>query len=101
MPPLHARRVVVRPSRFGTHRLTGVRFGVEPGVEFPGATTAYAARRGTPETRTLATEADGVEVVLPPAHRLRLELLTAASPSPARHRGAAAPDRIEHTKERA
>jgi len=99
--PLHERRVVVRPSRFGRSRLTGVRFEAEPGVDYPGATTAYAARRGTPQTDGFATDADGVEVVLPPAHRLRLELLTAASPSPARHRGAAALDRIEHTKERA
>jgi len=98
--PLHTRRVVVRPSRFGTCRLAGVRFREEPGVDYPGASTAYAATRGTPVDRQIDTDADGVEIVLPPAHRLQLELITAPSNSPARHRGAAAPDRIEHTKER-
>ncbi|SDH71953.1 hypothetical protein SAMN04515691_0184 [Leifsonia sp. 98AMF] len=98
--PLHTRRVVVRPSRFGTSRLAGVRFREEPGVDYPGASTAYAATRGTPVDRQVDTDADGVEIVLPPAHRLQLELITAPSNSPARHRGAAAPDRIEHTKER-
>ncbi|GAA2050792.1 hypothetical protein [Leifsonia soli] len=103
--PLHTRRVIVRPSRFGTARLAGVRFRTEPGADYPGPSTAYAATRGTVVERHIDTDtdtdtdADGVEVVLPPAHRLQLELITAPSPSPARHRGAADLDRIEHTKE--
>lgn len=87
--PTRTRRVVVRPSRFGGSRLAAVGFGTEPGRDYPGASTAYAATRGTPEHARVETDADGV-VVLPPAHRLQLELVTAPSPSPARHRGAAA-----------
>ncbi len=104
----HTRRVAVRPSRLGRARLVGVRYGAETGLDYPGASTAYAAARGLVTDEHLSTAGDAIEVVLPPAHELRLELLTAPSTARARHRAATAAadpadpaDQSDHTKESA
>lgn len=84
------RRVVVRPSRFATDRLVGVRVTTERDGEYPGPSTAYAARPGTVVVEQHPATGDGVEVVLPPAHRADLVLLTAPATAPAHHRTARA-----------
>lgn len=81
-----ARRVVVRPSRFARRRLVGVRVTTEHGGEYPGPSTAYGARPGTATVEQVPTTEDGIEVLLPPAHRADLVLLTAPATAPAHHR---------------
>ncbi|MGN6425695.1 MAG: hypothetical protein ACTHMF_02675 [Leifsonia sp.] len=95
----HTRTVVVRPSRFGRALLAAVGFGTADGADYPGPTTAYAATQGRPGHALLDTDADGVEVVLPPAHRIDLVLVTAPAATPARHRGAPAIAQTAYSKE--
>lgn len=82
----HPRRVVVRSTRFGRRRLAAVRVSAERGGEYPGPSTAYTSRSGTAAVEHRPTEDDGVEVVLPPAHRAALVLVTAPATTPAHHR---------------
>ncbi|WP_348786512.1 hypothetical protein [Leifsonia sp. NPDC080035] len=97
--PRHARRVVVRPSRFGRARLTAVGFGTADGADYPGPTTAYAAVAGRQGHALVDTDANGVEVLLPPAHRIDLVLVTAPADAPAHHRGAPAIAQTADSKE--
>lgn len=86
--PTRTRRVVVRPAHPASPRLTAVGAVTERGGDHPGASTAYAATRGTRHHERIETDADGVVVVLPPFHRAELELFTAPS------------DPTDNTKER-
>lgn len=79
------RRVRVRPSRFGQQRLAGVTSLGERGGVFPGPATAYADTPGDPVTDSAEVDAEEIEVPLPPAHRARLSLRTAAAPGTPHH----------------
>jgi len=86
--PTRTRRVVVRPAHPASPRLTAVGAITERDGDHPGASTAYAATRGTRQHERIETDADGVVVVLPPFHRAELELFTTPS------------DPTDNTKER-
>lgn len=80
-----ARRVRVRPSRFGTQRVRAVVSRGERGGIHPGPSTAYASTPGEPFLDELALDEASVLVDLPPAHRAELTLVTAAAMERPRH----------------
>ncbi|WP_363355995.1 hypothetical protein [Microbacterium sp. LMI12-1-1.1] len=86
-------RVIVRTSRFGERRLTGVTVRTRAGGEYPGRSTAYAATPGTSTIHFLELDSDVVEVELRPAHRIDLTLHTAPSDAAPRHRAAGTAER--------
>ncbi|MEL7977451.1 hypothetical protein AAG589_16430 [Isoptericola sp. F-RaC21] len=81
----HARRVRVRPSRFGEERLTGVVTHGEDGGAWPGPSTASAGRAGTRTVATVPLDAPDLLVELPPSHRADVVLLTAPAGTAPRH----------------
>ncbi|MGF0115210.1 hypothetical protein ACQFYA_02635 [Promicromonospora sp. Marseille-Q5078] len=85
LSPTHARRVRVRPSRFGQERLTGVVTRAEDGGDWPGPSTASAGRAGSPTTATVPLDAPDLLVELPPSHRADVVLLTAPAAAAPRH----------------
>ncbi|MFF2053388.1 hypothetical protein ACFVU2_17440 [Leifsonia sp. NPDC058194] len=92
--PTRTRRVIVRPAHPASPRLVAVETVVEDDLDFPGPSTAYAARRGTPRRTRIEADGDRVVVVLPPAHRAELTLHTAPADR------TALTDRADTTKER-
>lgn len=85
LSPTRARRVRVRPSRFGEERLTGVVVHGEDGGVWPGRSTASAGRAGTRTAATVPLDAPDLLVELPPNHRADVVLLTAPAGSAPRH----------------
>ena len=85
LSPTHARRVRVRPSRFGEERLTGVVVHAEDGGVWPGPSTASADRAGTWTSATVPLDAPDLLVELPPSHRADVVLLTAPAGTAPRH----------------
>ncbi|GAB3099126.1 hypothetical protein [Isoptericola nanjingensis] len=85
LSPTRARRVRVRPSRFGEDRLTGVVVRGEDGGVWPGRSTASAGRAGTRTAATVPLDAPDLLVELPPNHRADVVLLTAPAGSAPRH----------------
>lgn len=85
LSPTRARRVRVRPSRFGEERLTGVVVHGEDGGVWPGRSTASAGRAGTRTAATVPLDAPDLLVELPPSHRADVVLLTAPAGSAPRH----------------
>ncbi|MFB7800491.1 hypothetical protein [Isoptericola sp. NPDC056134] len=85
LSPTRARRVRVRPSRFGEERLTGVVVRGEDGGVWPGRSTASAGRAGTRTAATVPLDAPDLLVELPPNHRADVVLLTAPAGSAPRH----------------
>ncbi|MFC8600401.1 hypothetical protein [Isoptericola sp. NPDC057191] len=85
LSPTHARRVRVRPSRFGEERLTGVVTRGEDGGVWPGPSTASAGVAGARSTATVPLDAPDLLVELPPSHRADVVLLTAPATTAPRH----------------
>jgi len=85
LSPTHARRVRVRPSRFGQERLTGVVTRGEVGGDWPGPSTASAGRAGSTATATVPLDAPDLLVELPPSHRADVVLLTSPAAATPRH----------------
>jgi hypothetical protein len=83
-----ARRVAVRPSRFGEERLAAVASRGERGGVHPGPSTAYGSTPGTPFVDETMLDETSVIVDLPPAHRAQLTLVTARTGDRPHHIGA-------------
>ncbi|WP_395244194.1 hypothetical protein ACGGZK_19030 [Agromyces sp. MMS24-K17] len=90
LSPARARRVRVRPSRFGQQRLVAVASRGERDGVWPGRSTAYASTPGEPFEEVVELEASDVLVELPPSHRASLVLVTAPQAGLPRHAGARA-----------
>ncbi len=83
------RRLLIRASRFGEHRLQQVESHGEDGGDYPGPSTAETSRPGVPVSSS--AEVDGaVKVTLLPSHRTRLTLATTRSTQRPHHRAAGA-----------
>ncbi|MFD6176814.1 MULTISPECIES: hypothetical protein [unclassified Isoptericola] len=85
LSPTHARRVRVRPSRFGEERLTGVVTHGEDGGVWPGPSTASAGVAGARTTATVPLDAPDLLVELPPSQRADVVLLTAPAGTAPHH----------------
>ncbi|GAB2615873.1 hypothetical protein [Pseudactinotalea suaedae] len=89
LSPTRTRRLLIRASAFGEHRLERVDSRGEEGGDYPGPSTAETSRPGRAVTAT--TEVDGAaRVTLPPSHRTRLTLYTRPSEQRPHHRPAGA-----------
>lgn len=83
------RRVLVRPSRFGTERVRGVVSVAEVDGVYPGTSTGYATIPGRRVTETADVDVSEVLVEIPPAHRVELSLfVTPSSVTATHHRSA-------------
>ncbi|MFE5408281.1 hypothetical protein [Microbacterium sp. NPDC056569] len=85
-----ARRVRVRPSRFGQQQVAAVVSRGERDADWPGRSTAYLATAGSPVAHTADVDAEDVIVELPPSHRAALTLITAPATGRPRHAGVVA-----------
>ncbi|MGH3703920.1 MAG: hypothetical protein ACRDT9_04765 [Agromyces sp.] len=85
LSPTEARRVLVRPSRFGEQRIVSATSLGESGGVHPDSSVAYTSRPGRPVVVTEPVDAPHVLVELPPAHRADLVLTTTIAAEPPRH----------------
>ena len=76
LSPFETRKVVVQGGAFGEHRFTDVRYTYRTS-DYPGAIDAYAAPSVEQETRAASVQDTWLQVVLPPATEITLDLGTA------------------------
>ena len=76
LSPFETRDMLVQGGSFGEHRFTEVRY-THRTSEYPGANEAYAAPPVTEDTRSVPVEGSHLQVVLPPATEITLDLGTA------------------------
>jgi len=71
----HPRILMVRAGGFAEHRFGSVRYEVRSSI-YPGEVGSYSLPDLETETRTLSVDGPHLRVVLPPLHRITLELET-------------------------
>jgi hypothetical protein len=83
-----ARRLRIRPGRFGERDIRSVRWTGERAPEFPGNPVAYTSVPSETITVEVPVEAGDLVIELPPAHRADLVLTITEQIRPPRHRAA-------------
>lgn len=93
-----ARRLAIRPGRFGERDVATVTAVAEADGVYPGTPVAYTSTPGRAVMHTFRIDAPEVLVTLPPNHRAGLTLTITDIIRPARHRRGAEPTPTEESK---
>jgi hypothetical protein len=75
LSPFDTKKVIVQAGAFGEHRFTKGRYSHRTS-EYPGQIEAYAAPPVEQETRTVSVQNAHLQIVLPPATEITLDLGT-------------------------